>query len=90
MLLENCCILWIDIEPGTLNHEIWVFKVNILSQNYLYYFRNIFLLVLNEQLLLMTCFLTLNMEILPQVIYNHITAMGFSAMFTFQLDNTKR
>ena len=23
-------------------------------------------------------------------IYNPITAMGFSAMFTFQLDNTKR
>ena len=27
---------------------------------------------------------------LPQGIYNPITEMGFSAMFTFQLDNTKR
>ena len=26
----------------------------------------------------------------PKRIYNPITAMGFSAMFTFQLDNTKR
>ena len=26
----------------------------------------------------------------PEPIYNPITAMGFSAMFTFQLDNTKR
>ena len=26
----------------------------------------------------------------PEHIYNPITAMGFSAMFTFQLDNTKR
>ena len=26
----------------------------------------------------------------PEGIYNPITAMGFSAMFTFQLDNTKR
>ena len=25
-----------------------------------------------------------------EYIYNPITAMGFSAMFTFQLDNTKR
>ena len=29
-------------------------------------------------------------ETLPERIYNPITAMGFSAMFTFQLDNTKR
>ena len=28
--------------------------------------------------------------LLPERIYNPITAMGFSAMFTFQLDNTKR
>jgi hypothetical protein len=27
---------------------------------------------------------------LPERIYNPITSMGFSAMFTFQLDNTKR
>ena len=27
---------------------------------------------------------------IPERIYNPITAMGFSAMFTFQLDNTKR
>ena len=27
---------------------------------------------------------------LPERFYNPITAMGFSAMFTFQLDNTKR
>jgi hypothetical protein len=26
----------------------------------------------------------------PERTYNPITAMGFSAMFTFQLDNTKR
>ena len=26
----------------------------------------------------------------PERIYNPITAMGFSAMFTFQLDTTKR
>ena len=26
----------------------------------------------------------------PERIYNPITAMGFSAVFTFQLDNTKR
>ena len=26
----------------------------------------------------------------PERIYNPITAMGFSAMFNFQLDNTKR
>jgi hypothetical protein len=26
----------------------------------------------------------------PERIYNPITAMGFSAMLTFQLDNTKR
>ena len=26
----------------------------------------------------------------PQVPYNPITAMGFSAMFTYHLDNTKR
>ena len=26
----------------------------------------------------------------PKLIYNPITAMGFWAMFTFQLDNTKR
>ena len=29
-------------------------------------------------------------DILPERIYNPIGAMGFSAMFTFQLDNTKR
>jgi hypothetical protein len=29
-------------------------------------------------------------RVLPERIYNPITAMGFSAMFTFQLDNTKR
>ena len=29
-------------------------------------------------------------ESMPERIYNPITAMGFSAMFTFQLDNTKR
>ena len=28
--------------------------------------------------------------VLPEHIYNPITVMGFSAMFTFQLDNTKR
>ena len=28
--------------------------------------------------------------IMTERIYNPITAMGFSAMFTFQLDNTKR
>ena len=28
--------------------------------------------------------------IVPDCIYNPITAMGFSAMFTHQLDNTKR
>ena len=28
-------------------------------------------------------------QILPERIYNPITAMGFLAMFTFQLDNTK-
>ena len=28
--------------------------------------------------------------IIPERIYNPITAIGFSAMFTFQLDNTKR
>ena len=27
---------------------------------------------------------------MPEHIYNPITAMGFSAMFTFQLDNTKK
>ena len=27
---------------------------------------------------------------LPQVIYYPVMAMGFSAMFTFQLENTKR
>ena len=27
---------------------------------------------------------------LPERIYNSITAMEFSAMFTFQLDNTER
>ena len=27
---------------------------------------------------------------MPECIYNPITAMGFSSMFTFQLDNTKR
>ena len=26
---------------------------------------------------------------MPERIYNPITAMGFSAMFTFQVDNTK-
>jgi hypothetical protein len=29
-------------------------------------------------------------EIKPKRIYNPITAMGFSAIFTFQLDNIKR
>ena len=29
-------------------------------------------------------------KVLLQCIYNPIMAMGFSAMFTFQLDNTKR
>ena len=29
-------------------------------------------------------------DLLPECVYNPITAMGFSAMFTFQLDNTKR
>ena len=29
-------------------------------------------------------------ETMLERIYNPITAMGFSAMFTFQLDNTKR
>jgi hypothetical protein len=28
--------------------------------------------------------------LMPERIYDPITAMGFSAMFTFQLDNTKR
>ena len=27
---------------------------------------------------------------MPERIHNHITAMGLSAMFTFQLDNTNR
>ena len=31
----------------------------------------------------------LNMTV-PKRIYNPIMAMGFAAMFTFQLDNTKR
>ena len=30
-----------------------------------------------------------NQDTLLERIYNPITAMGFSAMFTFQLDNTK-
>ena len=30
------------------------------------------------------------LDIVPERIYNPITAMGFLAMFTFQLDNTKR
>ena len=30
------------------------------------------------------------MLVVPEGIYNPITAMGFLAMFTFQLDNTKR
>ena len=30
------------------------------------------------------------LEPMSELIYNPITAMGFSAMFTFQLDNTKR
>ena len=30
------------------------------------------------------------MKTLPERIYNPIMAMGFSAMFAFQLDNTKR
>ena len=34
-------------------------------------------------------YLNLNLP-LPERIYNPITAMGFSAMFTFQVDNTKR
>ena len=33
---------------------------------------------------------TMLYHILPERIYNPITAMGFSAMLTFQLDNTKR
>ena len=35
-------------------------------------------------------FLCTNGHTYPERIYNLITAMGFSAMFTFQLDNTKR
>ena len=33
---------------------------------------------------------TLTAQTTPERIYNPITAMGFSAMFTFQLDDTKR
>ena len=33
---------------------------------------------------------TLQSRTEPERIYNPITAMGFSAMFTFQLHNTKR
>ena len=29
-------------------------------------------------------------QVMPERTYNPITAMGFSALFTFQLDNTKR
>jgi hypothetical protein len=29
-------------------------------------------------------------DTVPEGIYNPITAMGFSAMFSFQLNNTKR
>ena len=39
------------------------------------------------------CFMNLVIQLrgsLPERIYNPITAMGFSAMFTFQLDNTKK
>ena len=32
----------------------------------------------------------LNFSSMPKRIYNPITAMGLSAMFTFQMDNTKR
>ena len=32
----------------------------------------------------------LQQDTMPDCIYNSIMAMGFSAMFTFQLDNTKR
>ena len=31
----------------------------------------------------------IQIQVVPERIYNPITAMGFSAMFTFQLDNTK-
>ena len=34
--------------------------------------------------------LKLRRLIWPERIYNPMTAMGFSTMFTFQLDNTKR
>ena len=34
--------------------------------------------------------LKLNSSSVPERIYNPITSMGFSAMFTLQLDNTKR
>jgi hypothetical protein len=36
------------------------------------------------------CCLNQRGKTLPERIYNPITAMGFSAMFTFKLDNTKR
>ena len=38
------------------------------------------------------CFLLVAfvLAIMPERIYNPITAMGFSTMFTFQLENTKR
>ena len=34
--------------------------------------------------------LSFRLQVMPERIYNPIMAMGFSAMFTFQLDNTKR
>ena len=39
---------------------------------------------------LIFCYLNSFWQSLPERIYNPITAMGFSPMFTFQLDNTKR
>ena len=33
---------------------------------------------------------TTQTKLMPKRIYNPITTMGFSKMFTFQLDNTKR
>ena len=39
---------------------------------------------------MVTLYKMIMLKLLPERIYKPITAMGFSAMFTFQLDNTKR
>ena len=76
-----------ESEKHTFGHSlVWVMIFNWSDSNFLCMSNWICCLADKSQLVTTI----LMWESMPECIYNPIMAMGFSAMFTFQLDNTKR